>query len=151
VTATLGRDTTMTGRTDLWDAVLPLNPNPLLGAGYESFWLGDRLKALWTRFWWQPNQAHNGYLEVYLNLGLLGLLLVGVFLLTSYQRIWRPTNAVGFASLSLAIWTITLLHNVTEAGVFKGSLWVPLLLASIIVPGPRVRRVQLETSQRFGT
>src|SRR5262245_58266320 len=74
VTATLGRDTTMTGRTDLWDAVLPLNPNPLLGAGYESFWLGDRLKALWTRFWWQPNQAHNGYLEVYLNLGLLGLL-----------------------------------------------------------------------------
>jgi exopolysaccharide production protein ExoQ len=151
VTAMLGRDSKLTGRTDLWDAVLPMNPNFLLGAGYESFWLGDRLRVLWAAFWWGPNQAHNGYLEIYLNLGLVGLLLVGAFLLTSYQRIWRPTNTVDFASFSAAIWTIMLLHNVTEAGVFKGALWVPLLLGSVVVSGPRVGRVQLETAKRSPT
>jgi exopolysaccharide production protein ExoQ len=148
VIAALGRSSTLTDRTEVWAAVLPMNPNPLLGAGYESFWLGDRLQVLWTLFRWRPNQAHNGYLEVYLNLGLVGLLLVGVFLLTSYQRIWRPTNTAAFASLSLAIWTIMVLYNVTEAAVFKGRLWAWLLMASVVVPGPAVRRVQLETAKR---
>jgi exopolysaccharide production protein ExoQ len=144
----LGRNRTLTDRTAVWATVLPMNPSLLLGAGYESFWLGDRLEALWTLFRWQPKQAHNGYIEVYLNLGLLGLLLVGVFLLNGYRRIWRPTNPVEFASFSLAIWTIMLLYNVTEAAMFKGRLWVWLLLASVVVPRPTVGRVQLETRKR---
>src|SRR4030095_11549028 len=148
VTEMLGRSSTLTGRTNVWAAVVPLNPNPLLGAGYETFWLGDRLQVLWNLFWWHPIQAHNGYLEVYLNLGLLGLLLVGAFLLISYQRIWRPTNTVAFASLSLAMWTIVLLHNVTEAGVFKGRLWPWLLMGSVVVPRPVVKRAQVETTER---
>jgi len=36
----LGRDATLTGRTDIWRAVIPLCPNPLIGAGFESFWNG---------------------------------------------------------------------------------------------------------------
>lgn len=134
-TAAFGRDSSMTGRTDLWEAVLPLNPNPLFGAGYGSFWLGDRLSVLWTMFRWRPNQAHNGYLEVYLSLGLVGLLIFGIFLMVSYQRIWRSTNTAAFRSLSLAIWVIMLLYNVTEAAVFAGHLWALLLLGSVVVPG----------------
>lgn len=135
VAAAFGRDRTMTGRADIWEAVLALTPNSLLGAGYESFWLGDRLTALWTKFWWHPTQAHNGYLEVYLNLGLFGICALGVFLLISYRRIWRPTNTLEFASLSLAVWVIMVLYNVTESAAFKGPLWVLLLLGSVIVRG----------------
>jgi exopolysaccharide production protein ExoQ len=148
VLATLGRNRTLTGRTDVWAAVLQMNPNSVLGAGYETFWLGDRLEALWTLFWWHPNQAHNGYIEVYLNLGLFGLLLLGFFLLRSYHTIWRSTNTVDFASFSLAIWTIMLVYNVTEAAVFKGRFWVWLLMASVVVPGPTVGVERLETAKR---
>ena len=44
----LGRNPTLTGRTAIWDAVLPLAGNPLIGTGYESFWLGKRLEKFWS-------------------------------------------------------------------------------------------------------
>ena len=132
ITSGLGRETTLTGRTELWEMILPLNPNPLLGAGYEGFWLGNRLMTMWTALWWLPNQAHNGYIEVYLNLGFVGLLIVGGFLLVSYSRIWT-TATVDLFSLGLTVWIVTLLYNVTEAALFKGSLWLLLLTNSIVI------------------
>jgi O-antigen ligase len=155
IAVALGRDITMTGRTDVWETVLPLNPNALLGAGYESFWLGARLKAIWSVFWYQPNQAHSGYIEIYLNLGLVGLILFAVFVMAAYRRIWKPTNTVELVSLNLAIWIIMLLHNVTEAGVFKGAIWVLLLVASVAVPGSAVdspseaSRRRMPATQRY--
>jgi exopolysaccharide production protein ExoQ len=82
----LGRDPTLTDRTRLWADLMAIPVNPLLGAGFESFWLGERAERLWSKWRWRPNQAHNGYLEIYLNLGYIGLsLLVAVFIAT-YQK-----------------------------------------------------------------
>ena len=47
--------------------------NPLLGAGFENFWVGERQVTLGGL---GGNQAHNGYLEIYLNLGWVGILLL---------------------------------------------------------------------------
>ncbi len=62
----LGRNSNLTGRTEIWQAILPMTPNPLLGAGYESFWLGPRVQRLAQVF---PNlglnEAHDGYIEIY--------------------------------------------------------------------------------------
>lgn len=62
-------------------------PNALVGAGLESFWLGPRLLTVWAAF---PNirlnEAHNGYLKVYLNLGLVGIGLVALILIDGYRR-----------------------------------------------------------------
>src|SRR5882762_5835128 len=41
----LGRNPTLTGRTDIWAAVIPMAPNSLVGAGFESFWLSPRVNA----------------------------------------------------------------------------------------------------------
>ena len=71
----VGRDPTLTDRTKIWHLLLSMHTNPLLGTGYESFWLGPRLVKIWQRFG-PINEAHNGYLEVYLNLGLIGLFLL---------------------------------------------------------------------------
>jgi len=77
----LGRDKTLTGRTDLWEELGKIETNPIIGVGFESFWLGPRVEHLWEKFWWKPNQAHNGYYEMYLNLGGLGVLLqIGMIL-----------------------------------------------------------------------
>jgi len=81
----LGREATLTGRTEVWEQVLEENTNPLIGTGYESFWLGDRMNRFWATHWWKPNQAHNGYLEVYLNLGIIGLALLIRAITCSYK------------------------------------------------------------------
>ena len=78
----MGRDSTLTGRTEIWTHVLWVAGNPLLGTGFESFWLGDRLANVWSIM---PGiqEAHNGYLEVYLNLGWIGVTLLAVIGLIS--------------------------------------------------------------------
>jgi len=132
----VGRNATLTGRTDLWKLLLSMHTNPLLGTGYESFWLGPRLAFVWQNFAGGINEAHNGYLEVYINLGLIGLSLVAAFLVASYRSIGRALSAQSsLASLSLALWTVLLFYNLTEAA-FKSSqlIWVTFLLAVISIP-----------------
>ena len=63
-----------------------MHTNPILGTGFESFWLGERPKALEGIFFFIPNQAHNGYLETYLTLGLIGVfLLIALFVATFWK------------------------------------------------------------------
>ncbi len=61
--------------------------NPILGAGFESFWLGDHIKpSNWAGWAFIPNEAHNAYLDTYLNLGLAGLFLLLGWFIVIYQR-----------------------------------------------------------------
>jgi len=138
----VGRDPTLTERTVIWHAVLALHTNPLIGTGYEAFWLGPRFEWIAKNF--APvNESHNGYLEVYLNLGLIGVSLLVGLLLSSYRRICKQLKPLSdMASLHLAIWAVILFYNMTEAA-FKGDLlWLALLLSAIALRNPSEQRVQ---------
>ena len=81
------------------------------------------------------NEAHNGYLETYLNLGLIGLALLIAFLIASYGTIFRQLKtSLTLASLCLAIWTILLFYNMSEAAFSGGILWLVLLLGATAMP-----------------
>lgn len=127
VAAAVGRDPTLTGRTEIWDTLLSTGTNPLVGTGYESFWLGPRLPWIWERVG-TINEAHNGYLQVYLNLGLIGLSLVVVLLVAAYLAICKrlaPPSPLG--SLGLALWTVLMVYNVSESAFLIGLLWMAIL------------------------
>jgi exopolysaccharide production protein ExoQ len=129
--AAMGRDTTLTGRTELWETVLKMTVDPFLGAGFESFWLGRRVESLWAIYWWRPRQAHNGYLEVFLNLGWAGVLAIAVVIACGYRNVaamFRRDPAAG--SLGLALLVVALVYNLTEAA-FKTMhpVWIAFLLA----------------------
>jgi exopolysaccharide production protein ExoQ len=141
--AAVGKDPTLTDRTKIWAFVLGMHTNPWIGTGYESFWMGPRLLWFWERSGLgHINEAHNGYLEVYLNLGMIGLLLIAGILIASYRTICkRLTPFSSLASLSLALWTIMLFYCVTEAGFRSGQglIWlVFLLVATSVKAGNRV-------------
>ncbi|MHA1170349.1 MAG: O-antigen ligase family protein, partial [Candidatus Hodarchaeales archaeon] len=79
----VGRDLTFTGRTNLWVDLLAEQKNILVGSGYASFWLSSGAEVIWEKYYFHPTQAHNGYLQIYLDLGLVGLiLLVGLMIST---------------------------------------------------------------------
>lgn len=134
VAQAVGRDPTLTDRTKIWAIVANMHTNPLVGTGYETFWLGPRLDVVWSTF---PglNEAHNGYLEIYLNLGIIGLILLLAFLAASYQNMGKDLkDSTSLASFTFALWTIMLFYNITEAA-FKGQLmWITFLLGAIAVP-----------------
>jgi len=140
----LGKDPTLTDRTSIWNILLGMHTNPIVGTGYESFWLSYRDSPASTTFPWL-NEAHNGYLELYLNLGLIGVtLLVGV-LIAGYRNICKMLKPFSeMAPLFLALFIVVLFYDMTEVG-FRGALvWDILMLILISAPpGLRVGKVGL--------
>ena len=132
----VGRDPTLTARTLLWSYLLGTKINSVVGTGYDSFWLGPRLEHIAAQFAFLPTQAHNGFIEVYLNLGFIGLFLMILFLISSYRTICRRlAQPSDVASLGLALWAILLLDNTTSASFGKTDLlWLAFLLVAIAAP-----------------
>lgn len=130
----LGRDRTLTTRTDVWPMLIALNENPLVGAGFNSFWSGDRLEIIYNQLF--IFQAHNGYLETYLNGGWLGVLLLAAVLLSALRSINRDVIASGpFSAIRFAMYWVVVVNNLTEASFNKmGILWFALLMVIVLYP-----------------
>ncbi|PYK71665.1 MAG: hypothetical protein DME44_07200 [Verrucomicrobia bacterium] len=115
-----GHASTIEGRENLWGELLAFHTNPIFGVGFESFWSGDRLRQLWEAHMWHPTEAHNGYLETYLNLGWVGLLMLAGLLIATYCKI--RLELVGnfeWGRFRLGFLIAVIAHNWTEA-TFKG-------------------------------
>ena len=127
----LGRNSTLTGRTSIWKAVLSMHTNPLIGTGFESFWLGNRLEAVWNMSVKGIQEAHNGYIELYLNLGWVGLFLLGWLIASGYRNaIAAFRRGPHEGRLRLAFLSAALIFSLTEAGFrMLTPIWFAFLLA----------------------
>ena len=133
----LGKDPGLTGRKDIWVLVLSLHTNPLIGTGFETFWLGSRLEFMLNALVNLPiNEAHNGWIEVYLNLGWVGLCFIALLIVTGYKRIIahiRQDPEKG--CLFLGFLLCALFYSFSEAGFRFGTVsWFFLLLVIIRPP-----------------
>jgi exopolysaccharide production protein ExoQ len=112
----LGRDATLTDRTYVWEDVLGMANNVILGTGFESFWLGPRVELLWAKYWWHPNQAHNGYIETYINLGALGVLLLVVMIIAGLFKSLQPRPGDDvFGPVRFSLIVAIVVFNYTDA------------------------------------
>jgi len=136
----LGKDPTLTGRTDIWKLVLSMNNNPVLGTGFESFWLGERAQRIWSMYYFHPTQAHNGYIEVYLELGWLGIFLLVAIIVAGYRNALSTFAANQDAGrIRIAYIAIGLVYNVTEAGFrMTAPTWFFFLLSAVVAPAVAV-------------
>ena len=140
----LGRGSELSGRTLLWTRLLNMDTNPILGTGFESFWLGERPERLKGLFYFIPNEAHNGYLETYLTLGVIGVfLLVGLFIATFWKTRLELFQNFEWGRYRLGFLVAVILYNWTEAA-FKtvNPIWFVFYLIAIDYPGTQLTRSQ---------
>ncbi|HWZ59382.1 MAG TPA: O-antigen ligase family protein [Gemmatimonadaceae bacterium] len=132
---------TLTGRTDLWEALLLyVRRRPLLGYGFDAFWTPDHIEAVTVDQGWLVSHAHSTYIENLLNLGMAGL---AAFVLSIVAGIWaaarRVRQSAGSAESAFALTALVWLaaSMVTEAimpQTHYGSLIGMVVLAWLVVP-----------------
>jgi exopolysaccharide production protein ExoQ len=137
VTGALGRSTDLTGRTEIWSWVLSYIPqHPVLGYGYSGFWSGaspeslavDRAMGTMIMY------SHNGYLEILLTLGAVGLFLALGFLATGLKRAYSRASG-GRSRMDcwpLAFLFFFLLHNLAECTILLQDLEWAVCVATIV-------------------
>jgi len=135
ITAALGRQPDLTGRTEIWRIVIPMAPNPIGGAGFETFWVGPRVARIYQMVGGldPTNESHNGYIEVYVNLGLLGLGFIALILGQGYRRAVSACHRDPTLGGLLVAYIVTAaVYNLTEACFRMVSVEWFLLLLSIV-------------------
>lgn len=120
VLSLLDRDLTLTGRTDLWRLIIgAIHERPWLGYGYGSFWTNwfGPSGELWARLGWEAPHAHNGALELLLDIGIIGSALFFASLARTVRRALLSTQpAIQLHNYWGLIFLIfLLLVNVTES------------------------------------
>jgi O-antigen ligase len=148
------RDTSLTGRTDLWDYVIDaIGERPLAGWGYAAFWGPDSVGATYilNQIRWSAPNAHNGYLELTLGLGLVGLtgfLAMALWTLRRIATLLLQRQDLG--ALLLIISAQLLAVNLTESFIVSASVFgwnvysIIALKSGIALHGRRGERSEVE-------
>jgi exopolysaccharide production protein ExoQ len=128
-----GRDLTLTGRVPLWEIVWGyIQDRPLLGYGYGGFWLKETYGlAVSALAGWTAPHSHNGYLDLWLDLGLVGFGLGLLLLWGTLGYWWRAYMRTGAPEplFWLVVWAFFFMYNFAESGFVLSNnlLWLLLV------------------------
>jgi exopolysaccharide production protein ExoQ len=128
ISSALGRDKNLTGRSEIWATLIPYAMmHPIVGYGFGGFWT-TAMRELTS------SHAHNGYLDIILNCGFIGLLFVIMFIISCCRKIELIMDQDYLLGCFWSCWLLMLLiYNITESslGTFNGQLPALFLFLSI--------------------
>jgi O-antigen ligase len=151
VLAFLGRNSTLTGRTQLWhECIVSIMKRPLLGYGFDAFWLGMNGESgrIIVASHWLVGYAHNGILELWLNLGCIGLVLFLIAYTVYLHKSFRFYRTYGsnLCAWPLAYLAFMFLYNLTEVTELEQNS-VFTVLAVALAATVTMRPIQPETDR----
>jgi len=124
-----GKDATFSGRTLIWSEVLRnIDQHPWLGVGFNSFWRTPLADESVRRLGWFIPSGHNGYLDVWNTLGIVGLAMLVALIVRQFSDLGRLSRVdAAAAALHFALLLYVILANLTESGWF-----VPIAFTHIV-------------------
>lgn len=132
-------DPSFTGRTDVWKfAFEQLRAHPWIGFGFDTFWnMSNLVNGGYDIETWaaRAGHAHNGYINLALSSGAIGVILFAIWMLFSplldYNRSQKNGNDPALATMYLRIWVFMMLYANLESPFFapRGQVWFSLLAA----------------------
>jgi len=137
----IGKSPDMTGRSGIWKNVLGLvAERPIQGWGWVSYWIPGvkPFKGLGIVHGVEYYQAHNAYIEMFFQLGAIGLALFIALLLVAFVKIWRlavrHTNALYLWPILLFVGLLA--QNLSESRMLVEIGWVYIVLLTVKVNEP---------------
>jgi exopolysaccharide production protein ExoQ len=134
-----GRDSTFTGRTRVWEKALEaINDRPLLGYGHSAFWGNPRVAAEMEReIWWSPPTAHNGYLDILLSIGVIGLILfalsIGTTMLYALKLASQRNDLISLFPATYVVFVLVYNSSESITGTQPTVAWILYVAISVSV------------------
>ncbi len=128
----IGKDPTLTGRTDLWAYVLnDIQLKPLLGWGYYAFWspVSPAAMEISRVLGWYVPQAHNGLLEMLLNVGMVG---TAFFMCLWARNFYLALRCFRTPQKALAVSTLLCCTGIFLVGMTETVLMEPFEISTSI-------------------
>ena len=136
----LGKDPSLTGRTDIWTALMrEVAERPWTGFGYQAFWGRDSIPAEWIRAetQWPVPSAHNGWIDLLIQLGWPGAIAVEatvlVAFLTTLFQIPGRGDREGY--WGIAYFAVFLMLSLSESVLLTNANLPWTLLLAILARG----------------
>jgi O-antigen ligase len=142
----LGKSSDFTGRGEIWTKVLGLiDQHPVVGWGWIGYWWPDvhTLSDLAHRKGVTYLQAHDAYLDVWMQTGLIGLLLFAIYAVTTLSRSWACATRIGYDAalrprtfdavslLPLLVVVALLVQSFAESRLLYQGNWILFALIAI--------------------
>lgn len=152
----LGKDLTLTGRTDIWSAMFDLiRERPWLGYGFNAVWRDwdSQITAyLWRTLAWQCPYGHNGFMDLFIELGIAGLSVFLLSFITTYFKgvMWlRITNCIE-GIWPLIYLTFLVMYNISESTLVETNsiFWIVYVstVFSLAIEYPFAKTYQYNSS-----
>jgi O-antigen ligase len=128
----VGKDPTLTGRTELWQyALADIWQRPLLGWGYSAFWTpaNEAAMEISLKLHWFVPQAHNGLLEILLAIGAAG---AGYFIFLLGRNVWLAIKCLATPSRDFALSSLFFYGGLIATGVSEAVLMEPVQITTCL-------------------
>ncbi len=137
VLGSLGKDLSLTGRADIWPFVIDkIQERPLLGYGFAVFWNGLQGESayIWRALKWSVPDSHNGFIDLWVDLGFLGFFL---FCITFVQTLIRSVALIRVTQSWISLWSLLLLvylmlSNLSESALFSRNSLIWVLYTALV-------------------
>jgi exopolysaccharide production protein ExoQ len=155
VYAFMGRDSTLTGRMPLWElSTTAVLHRPLLGAGWDVFWTSPDSDNIRSLIHWQAPHAHDAFIDISLNVGLIGLAIFLTGLFDCFRRAVRYSHEPGrpFIFWPLLFYSFVFFYMFTESSTVDRHSVFYILYCAISVSmnfPPRMEFVEDELEEEY--
>ncbi|HSP27506.1 MAG TPA: O-antigen ligase family protein, partial [Ilumatobacteraceae bacterium] len=158
VVAAFGKDPTLTSRTDIWAGVInAIAKRPVQGYGVGGVWIDQaapHTRAIQQQLGFVVFHSHNGYLEIALQLGLVGLALFVILLISTGRRaldlLDSERRLATYVLIFVTLMLVTSISEVTTFGMWFGMLAALATLMARIVTQQRARAIETRRLLRGG-
>jgi exopolysaccharide production protein ExoQ len=155
VAESFGKNATLSDRTYLWSDVVRLGmKSPFFGTGYGAFWVPSIYSQLSPMVDNRPEEAHNGYLETYANLGVLGVILLLWMIFRSIRSAMSILSTdFEYGRMRLALLFTVVVMNYSEAAFPRGNhlWWFGFLVAAFYAKPWVISRYSTAATDAFAT
>ena len=134
--ALIGKERTLTGRTDIWDALIQsIKLKPILGHGYGVYWEDPLGPSYYTRLLleWGVPSAHNGWIETWLSVGFVGVVMFATYYIVTFFLAFDRIKRGGVETYWVVISTLVfLMLSMSESAILQQNElgWVIFVMTS---------------------